>query len=120
MKTYDISVRIIFEYDCNRPWKVKRTKKIEKEYHLFPTKKLNRKTLRKKIVEEFINYIFTTYKNACILNVISIDIGSKPTQAYMYVKKNVFTLKENNEIWVDLPELEEVNLTKYKKEKKGE
>ena len=64
--------------------------------------------------------INSSYNNAMILSVICIEIGTEPLQAYTYFIKQVYTIKENGEIEVDLPKLEEVNLSQYKKEKKEE
>lgn len=122
MKMYDIKIKAIFEHEINKTTLTgKKTEKVikryEEDYNLFPTRKLNRKTLRIKTVQKLINWINDSYNNVTILSVIAIEIDKIPSQKYTYFIKQVYTKKKNNEIWVNLPKLEEVNLTQYKKEK---
>lgn len=122
VKTYDIKIKAIFEYEIKKiTFTGKKTEKVikrqENNHHLFSTKKHNRKTLRLKAVQNLIDEINDCYNNATILSVIAIEIGKEPLQAYTYFIRQVYTIKENGEIRIDLPKLEEVNLTQYKKEK---
>lgn len=122
MKTYDVKIKAIFEYEVKKTTftgrKIEKViKRLENDYHFFPTKTLNRKTLRIRAAQNLIDMINSSYDNAMILSVITIEIGKEPLQAYTYFIRQVYTIKENGEIWVDLPKLEEVNLSQYKKEK---
>lgn len=122
MKTYDVKIKAIFEYEVKKTTftgsKIEKViKRLENEYHFFPTKTLNKKTLRIRAAQNLIDLINRSYDNAMILSVIASDFGKEPLQAYTYFMRQVYTIKENGEIQVDLPKLEEVNLTQYKKEK---
>jgi hypothetical protein len=122
MKTYDIKIKVIYEHEIKKITITgKKTKKVinkyENNYHLFSTKELNRKKLRIKAVQNLIDWISNNHNNTTILSILAIEIDKRPLQAYTYFIKQVYTIKENGETWVDLPKLEEVNLSQYKKEK---
>lgn len=122
MKSYDIKIKAIYEYEIKKLTitgkKIERIiKRHEYDYHFFPTKELNRKKLRIKAVRNLIDWIKDKHNKVEILNITAIEIGKEPLQAYTYFTRNMYTIKKNGEIWIDLPKLEEINLSQYKKEK---
>ena len=122
MKTYDVEIKAIFEYEIKKTtFCGKKTEKVikryENDYHFFPKKTLNRKTLRLRTVQNLIDWINECYNNPVILSIIVTEIDKQPLQEYTYFIRQVYTIKKDGEIWVNLPKLEEVNLSQYKKEK---